>query len=96
MPSEISMVCLCLSIESFGCGFGMAGFVRFLRYYGPGRSMAAYGDTCLALVALAMLLAGVVTGFIQDYFGYRRFFFFVIIMAIVAIASLWLLRNKRI
>lgn len=96
MPSEISMVCLCLSIESFGCGFGMAGFVRFLRYYGPGRSMAAYGDTCLALVALAMLLAGVVTGFIQDYFGYRRFFLFVIIMAIVAIASLWLLRNKRI
>ena len=95
MPSELSYVTLCLSVESFGCGFGMAGFVRYLRYYGRGRTLPAYGDSCLAIIAFSALLAGVATGFIQDYFGYRRFFFLVVCMAVVAIASIWLLRHKR-
>ena len=63
MPSELSYVTLCLSVESFGCGFGMAGFVRYLRYYGRGRTLPAYGDSCLAIVAFSFLLAGVATGF---------------------------------
>ena len=95
MPSDLSTVTLCLSVESLGCGFGMAGFVRYLRYYGRGRTLPAYGDSCLAIVAFSVLLAGVATGFMQDYFGYRRFFTFVIFMSLVAIASLWLLRHKR-
>lgn len=95
MPSELSIITLCLSVESAGCGFGMAGFVRYLRYYGQGRSLPAYGDSCLALVAFSLLLAGVSAGFMQDYFGYRRFFLFVVCMAFVAIASLWLLRHPR-
>lgn len=95
MPSNLAVVTLCLSVESMGCGFGMAGFVRYLRYYGRGRSLPAYGDTCQALVAFSVLLAGVATGFMQDYFGYRRFFLFVVAMALLSIASLWLLRRKR-
>lgn len=95
MPAELSYVTLCLSVESFGCGFGMAGFVRYLRYYGRGRTLPAYGDSCLAILAFSVLLSGVATGFMQDYFGYRRFFICVVCMAVVAIASLWLLRHKR-
>ena len=94
MPSELSLVTACLAVESFGCGFGLAGFVRYLRYYGPRRGLPAYGDSCLALVALSACLSGVVTGFLQDYFGYRRFFLFVVLMAVVAVASLALLRKK--
>lgn len=94
MPSELSIVTVCLSLEGFGCGFGLAGFVRYLRYYAPMRSLSAYGDSCLALVALSACLSGVVTGFLQDYFGYRRFFIFVVLMAIVAAVSLALLRKK--
>lgn len=95
MPSELSLVTACLAVESFGCGFGLAGFVCYLRYYGPRRGLPAYGDSCLALVALSACLSGVVTGFLQDYFGYRRFFLFVVLMAIVAAASLALLGKIR-
>ena len=92
MPSELSIVTVCLALESLGCGFGLAGFVRYLRYYAPMRGLSAYGDSCLALVALSACLSGVVTGVLQDYFGYRRFFIFVVLMAIVAAASLALPR----
>ena len=95
MPSDIVTVCLCLAVECFGCGFAMAGLTMYLKYYGYGRGIAAYWHSCLALMALAVTAAGVVTGFVQDYFGYRMFFVFVIIVAAVAALSVVMLRLVR-
>ena len=46
-------------------------------------------------MALAVTAAGAVTGFVQDYFGYRMFFVFVIIVAAVAALSVVMLRLVR-
>jgi len=96
MPSDFMVVCLCLAVECFGCGFALAGLVLYLRYYGYGRGNAGYWHSCLALVALSASVAGVVTGFIQDYFGYRMFFLMVIVTGLLAAFSVAMLRLVRV
>ena len=95
MPSSLSVVGACLMTESFGCGFGMAGFVSFLRYYGRGRHLPGYGDSCLALLMFSLMVAGVLTGIVQDVFGYRRFFILVVLLSVLAALSPLLLRLTR-
>ena len=95
MPSSLSVVSLCLMGESLGCGFGMAGLVFYMRYYGHGRHLPAYGDSCLALLMLSVMVAGMFAGFVQDVFGYRKFFIFVFCMAVLAACSPMLLRLTR-
>ena len=92
MPSSLSVVSACLMVESLGCGFGMAGFVSYVRYYGRGRHLPGYGDSCMALLMLSVLLAGVFTGIVQDVFGYRRFFILVVLLSVLAALSPLLLR----
>ena len=87
MPSDIWHVFACLGLENFCCGFGMAGILTYIMYYGHGRGMAAHADIYLSLFALSAMVAGVATGFIQDYFGYRRFFIVVVAAALVAVAA---------
>ncbi len=95
MPSSLSLVSICLVVENLGCGFGLAGFVLYIRYYGHGRHLPAYGDSCFALFMLSVFLAGVITGFVQDLFGYRRFFILVVVLALLAALSPLLLRLTR-
>ena len=95
MPTDIWHVFACLGIENFCCGFGMAGILTYIMYYSHGRGMAAHADTYMSLLALTAMVAGAATGFVQDYFGYRRFFILVVVAAMVAIAAFACLPRMR-
>lgn len=98
MPDNLWYICACLVVESAGCGFGLAGFMAFLTDNGRSRGMTAHVDSCLMLVALSMVAAGIVTGGLQDYLGYRKFYLIVVILAVASalvlpFARKWLRAN---
>ena len=89
------MVCTTLMIEDFFCGFGLVGFLVFILYYGRGRGTKVHADACVVLLSFSVMVAGGITGVIQDYFGYRGFFIVVVAAAFVALFTLALLLRVR-
>ena len=95
MPADIWHVFVCLGVENFCCGFGLAGILLYIMYYARGRGMAANADTYMSLLAFSAMAAGAATGFVQDYFGYRRFFILVVAAALVAVVAFACLPRMR-
>lgn len=85
MPSDIFPVCLCVGVESLFAGFGIAGLLSYFFGYGKGRGMEIHASVCVSLIVVSACIAGVLTGFLQDYFGFRRFFFLVFLLALFAL-----------
>ena len=92
MPSDVWTVSMLLAMEGLALGFALAVFLVYVRCSVPGRQMAAHADACVSLLLLSAWLAGMMTGFMQDMLGYRRFFLIVVALAVLAVASLLLLR----
>ena len=98
MPSDILPVCLCVGLESLFAGFGMAGLLAYFLGYGKGRGMEVHASVCVTLIVVSACIAGVLTGFMQDYFGFRRFFLLVLLLALFALLLAlfaWVQSRKR-
>ena len=93
MPENMWYICACLMVESAGCGFGLAGFMACMMGFGSYRDMKAHTDSCLMFVALSVVAAGIVTGGLQDYLGYRKFYLIVTILAVAPVMVLPFVRK---
>ena len=91
MPSDLLTVSSCLLVENLFNGFGMAGIMLFLFRETNEGDDEVYADTCLAMLALSAMIAGIATGFLVDFLGYRRFFLIVVAASLVAaLTMVWL------
>jgi len=95
MPSDLLMVSGCLLGENLLAGFGMAGMLYFLLDDAREDAGGVHADCCMAWLALSALVAGVGTGFMLDRIGYRRFFFLVVVAALMAVATMAWHTKKR-
>ncbi|ANQ50939.1 AmpG family muropeptide MFS transporter [Flammeovirga sp. MY04] len=81
-----------IAIEQFFYGFGFTALMMYMVYVSKGEHKTSHYAICTGFMALGMMLSGMVSGFIQKYFGYTDFFLIVVLSGIPGL--LWALRLK--
>lgn len=86
--SDVSffVVNLCVFIEQFGYGFGFTAYMLYLVYFSQGERSTAVFSICTAVQALGMMLPGMIAGWMADYLGYLRFFWWVMACCLITFA----------
>jgi PAT family beta-lactamase induction signal transducer AmpG len=78
-------------VEQFGYGFGFSAFMLYMIYIARGSHQTSHYAICTGLMALGILLPGLVSGRLQEYFGYEHFFIWVLLATIPSfIAATWI------
>ncbi|NQZ44932.1 MAG: MFS transporter [Flavobacteriaceae bacterium] len=83
--TDIIAVTTTVVFEKFGYGFGFAAFLMYLIYLAEGRSKTSHYAIATGFMALGMMLPGMISGFMQEWLGYRGFFIWVVIAALPAL-----------
>ncbi|MCP6759655.1 MAG: MFS transporter [Fischerella sp. CENA71] len=84
----INLVYLLVSLEQFGYGFGFTAFSVYLMYISQGEYKTSHFAISTGIMALGMMLPGVISGYIQQYFGYPLFFILVCVLTIPGMISM--------
>ena len=85
-PDSLLAVCICVLVEQFGYGFGFTAYMLYMMYFSDGEFKTAHYSICTAFMALSMMLPGMVAGYIQEFVGYRWFFWIVMACCIATVA----------
>lgn len=84
-PTSLFLIGGVVVIEQFGYGFGVAAFFMFLIHVANGISKTAHYAIATGFMGLGMMLPGMVSGFIQQYLGYPKFFVWCLLAGIPAL-----------
>jgi PAT family beta-lactamase induction signal transducer AmpG len=71
-------------VEQFGYGFGFTAYTLFMIYFSDGKYKTACYAICTAFMAAGMMLPGMAAGWLQEIFGYRHFFLWVMACTVPA------------
>ena len=87
LPTNSVLITAAMSAEMFGYGFGYVGVMLLMMpEIAPGRYQTAHYAFGTALMNLGLILPGAVSGWIQSRIGYTRFFIWVILSGLPALA----------
>jgi MFS transporter, PAT family, beta-lactamase induction signal transducer AmpG len=87
LPTNSALVATALSVEMFGYGFGFVGVILLMmQEIAPGKYQAAHYAFANSLMNLGLIVPGAMSGYIQKWIGYQKFFVWVLIAAIPALA----------
>ena len=81
-PENFFVVNICVAIEQFGYGFGFTAYVLFMLYVSQGKHSTAHFALCTGFMAMGMMVPGMFSGAIQNFFGYQHFFVWVMVATI--------------
>ena len=81
-PDNIFIIASSVAIEQFGYGFGFTAFMMYLIMISESRYKTTHYAFATGIMALGMMLPGMISGWIQDQFGYLQFFIWVMICTI--------------
>lgn len=97
MPSDVIVVSLYLGIAQLLCGFGMAALLEYvLDFCQSGNHRKKRFYACLSLLAFLLMVTGMLTGFMQEYLGFRKFFTLILLIAVVTWCVMaWKARPQR-
>ena len=85
-PSNILLIGSAVTCEYFGYGFGFVGLTLFMmQQVAPGEHKMAHYAFASGIMNLGYMFAGMVSGLLSDWLGYRQFF---IVVAVVMIPAL--------
>lgn len=87
--NHLAAVIATVSLEQFGYGFAIAGFMVYLIYLAEGVSKTSHYALATGFMALGMMLPGLISGYMQEWLGYDGFFIWVVL---AALPSLFLLK----
>ncbi|MDR2361543.1 MAG: MFS transporter [Prevotellaceae bacterium] len=86
-PAQMTLTGTAIVCEYFGYGFGFVGLTLFMmQQVAPGKHKMAHYAFASGIMNLGYMLAGMVSGWISDSFGYELFFVIVAIAMIPALA----------
>lgn len=78
MPSD-ALVYGAIVLEQFGYGFGFTAYMLFmLHFVGDSKYKAAEYAIGTSIMAFGMMLPGMLSGYMQEWLGYRDFFIYVL------------------
>jgi MFS transporter, PAT family, beta-lactamase induction signal transducer AmpG len=84
-PISVYYIYAVVILEQFGYGFGFAAFMMYLIYVAEGESKTSHYSIATGFMALGMMIPGMLSGYIQQYFGYGNFFIWVFLATIPGI-----------
>ena len=94
-PESFVTICTCIAIEQFGYGFGFTAYMLYMMYFSEGEYKTSHYAFCTCFMALSMMIPGMFAGYLQEWFGYRGFFWMVIVCCIATVAVTFL-ADRRI
>lgn len=84
-PSDLWVINICVALDQFGYGFGFTAYMLYMMYFSEGEYRTAHYSLCTAFMALSMMLPGMVAGYLQEWLGYRAFFWMVIVCCLATV-----------
>lgn len=84
-PQAVGWVMGAVVVEQFGYGFGFTSFMLYLIFLAEGETKTAHYAIATGLMALGMMVPGMVSGYLQEWMGYRFFFAWVMVAALPGI-----------
>ncbi len=81
-PESLYVIGTCVAIEQLGYGFGFTAYMLYMLYLARGEHETAHYAICTGFMALGMMLPGMVSGKLQELFGYEWFFLWVVVATI--------------
>ncbi len=97
MPSSLSVINLCVGGGQLLCGFGMAALLEYmLDFCQAGNNSKKRFYACVSLVAMILMVSGMLTGAMQDYLGFRKFFTLILVSALIIFGVMaWRARPEK-
>jgi PAT family beta-lactamase induction signal transducer AmpG len=86
LPQDFYLICASLALEQFGYGFGFAAYLLYMIMVADGEHKTAHYAICTGFMALGMMLPGMVSGEIQQFLGYQKFFIWACLSTLPAFA----------
>ena len=93
-PSSLAAISTAIAIEQFGYGFGFTAYMLYMMYFSEGEFKTSHYAICTAFMALSMMIPGMFAGYLQEWLGYRGFFWMVIVCCIAPIVVTFVARKK--
>jgi PAT family beta-lactamase induction signal transducer AmpG len=81
-PQNLLLIETGIVVEQFGYGFGFSAFMLYMIYMARGSHQTSHYAICTGFMALGMMLPGMVSGQLQELFGYEHFFLWVVLATI--------------
>jgi PAT family beta-lactamase induction signal transducer AmpG len=85
-PDNFLLINIAVAIEQFGYGFGFTAYMLYMIIVSEGQHKTAHYAICTGFMALGMMLPGMFSGELQELFGYKNFFLWVILATIPGFA----------
>ncbi len=85
-PESFVTICTCIAIEQFGYGFGFTAYMLYMMYFSEGEYKTSHYAFCTCFMALSMMVPGMFAGYLQEWLGYRGFFWMVIVCCLATVA----------
>lgn len=86
LPSSSTAITTALCVEMFGYGFGFVGVILLMmQEIAPGGYQAAHYAFANSLMNLGLIVPGALSGYVQKWMGYQKFFVWVLISALPAL-----------
>lgn len=82
LPQSFVLICASVALEQFGYGFGFTAYMLYQIYISEGEHKTAHFAFCTGLMALGMMIPGMISGWLQELWGYQNFFIWVVISTI--------------
>ena len=79
MPENTTIIGSCIFIEQLGYGFGFTAYTLYMIYFAQGKYPTAHFAISTAFMSLGMMLPGMISGKIQEWLGYEKFFIWIMI-----------------
>lgn len=73
-PESFVLISIAIFIEQFGYGFGFSAYMLYLLYFSRGESATSHYAFCTAFMAIGMMVPGMFSGWIHQYFDNFEFF----------------------
>lgn len=81
-PDNIYYIASSVAIEQFGYGFGFTAFMMYLIMVAESKYKTTHYAFATGIMAFGMMLPGMISGWIQDQYGYTNFFIWVMLCTI--------------
>ncbi|MCQ2178337.1 MAG: MFS transporter [Bacteroidales bacterium] len=81
-PVNFVLISIAIAIEQFGYGFGFTAYMLYMMYFSEGEFKTSHYAFCTCFMALSMMIPGMFAGYLQEWLGYKGFFWMVIVCCI--------------
>ncbi len=93
-PANFVLISIAIAIEQFGYGFGFTAYMLYMMYFSEGEFKTSHYAFCTCFMALSMMIPGMFAGYLQEWLGYRGFFWMVIVCCIAPLAITFIAEKK--